>query len=36
MAFQQQLFLAVLALAAVQTASAWSTGRATFYGKDGW
>lgn len=29
------LILAVLALVAVQ-AQAWTVGRATFYGKDGW
>jgi len=36
MASQQFLVLAVLALTAFQAANAWSTGRATFYGKDGW
>jgi hypothetical protein len=33
---KQTIFVALVALAAVQTSQAWSTGRATFYGKDGW
>jgi hypothetical protein len=36
MAVQQTLIVALVALAAVQTVSAWNSGRATFYGKDGW
>jgi hypothetical protein len=32
----QHLILAVLAITALQTAHCWQTGRATFYGKDGW
>jgi len=36
MAVQQAVLCAFVALATVQVATAWSVGRATFYGKDGW
>jgi hypothetical protein len=36
MSSQQLLIAAILALGALQAVSAWSTARATFYGKDGW
>jgi len=36
MASQQFLIVALLAITAFHSANAWSIGRATFYGKDGW